>query len=68
MTNFRFIDENGENLGFIQHLKTRSVIAVDLNSILFWNAKIIAEFHGHAGNLNKQKEFEAKAEEILVVR
>lgn len=65
---FRFIDANGENLGFIQNLKTRSVIAVELNAILFWNAKIIAEFHGYAKNVEKQKEFEAKAEEILVVR
>lgn len=62
-----FIDQNGENLGSIHDLKTRSIIAVELNAILFWNAKIIAEFHGYAGNVEKQKEFEGKAAEILLV-
>jgi alpha,alpha-trehalase len=62
-----FINPSGENIGSIQNLKTRSVIAVELNAILFWNAKIIAEFHGYAGNLDKQKEFEGKALEILAV-
>jgi alpha,alpha-trehalase len=63
-----FINENGENIGSIQNLKTRSVVAVELNSILYWNAMIISEFYGYAGNVEKQKEFETKAEEILVVR
>lgn len=62
-----FINENGENIGTMRNLKTRSVIAVELNAILHWNAKIIAEFYGYAGNAVKQKEFEKKAEEILVV-
>lgn len=62
-----FINENGENIGTLKDLKTRSVIAVELNAILHWNAKIIAEFYGYAGNNDKQKEYEAKAQEILVV-
>jgi alpha,alpha-trehalase len=62
-----FINENGENTGSLRNLKTRSVIAVELNAILHWNAKIIAEFYGYAGNSEKQKEFEGKAQEILVV-
>lgn len=62
-----FINENGENIGSIQDLKTRSVIPVELNAILFWNAKIISEFYGYANNFEKQREFELKAEEILVV-
>jgi alpha,alpha-trehalase len=63
----RFIDNNGGNQGPIQNLKVRSIIAVELNAFLFWNAKIIAEFHGYAKNSMKQQEFERKAEEILVV-
>lgn len=63
-----FITKDGGNHGSIQDLKTRSVIPVELNAILHWNAKIIAEFYGYAGNLEKQKEFEGKAEEILLVR
>lgn len=62
-----FINENGENTGSMKQLKTRSVIPVELNSILHWNAKIIAEFYGYAGNVDKQKAFEEKAEEILSV-
>lgn len=62
-----FINENGENNGTMKHLKTRSIIAVDLNAILHWNAKIIAEFYGYAGNEDKRKEYEEKAQEILVV-
>lgn len=62
-----FINENGENTGSMKNLKTRSVIAVELNAILYWNAKIIAEFHGYAGDVDRQKVFEQKAEEILLV-
>lgn len=62
-----FINENGENTGHLRELKTRSIIPVELNAILHWNAKIIAEFYGYAGNNDKKKEFEEKAEEILVV-
>lgn len=53
---------------FPQNLKTRSIIAVELNAILHWNAKIISEFYGYAGNEVKKLEFEEKAQAILVVR
>lgn len=62
-----FINENGENIGSLKDLKTRSIIPVELNAILHWNAKIIAEFYGYAGNNEKKKEFEEKAQAILVV-
>lgn len=62
-----FINEDGENIGSLKYLKTRSVIPVELNAMLHWNAKIIAEFYGYAGNEEKQKEFEGKAQEILIV-
>lgn len=62
-----FINEDGENIGSLKYLKTRSVIPVELNAMLYWNAKIIAEFYGYAGNEEKQKEFEGKAQEILIV-
>lgn len=63
-----FINEDGGNIGSLRDLKTRSVIAVELNAILYWNAKIIAEFYGYANNVEKRKEFEDKAQEILVVK
>lgn len=60
-----FINEKGENIGTLRDLKTRSIIPVELNAILYWNAKIISEFYGYAKNVPKQKEFEMKANEIL---
>lgn len=63
-----FITEQGGNEGSMKDLKTRSIIAVELNAILHWNAKIIAEFYGYAKNYEKQVEYEKKADEILVVK
>lgn len=60
-----FINKNGENIGTLKDLKARSIIPVELNAILYWNAKIISEFYGYAKNATKQKEFETKADEIL---
>lgn len=62
-----FINDQGTNNGTLKNVKTRSIIAVELNAILHWNAKIIAEFYGLSGNAAKQAEFEKKAEEILIV-
>lgn len=62
-----FINDDGDNIGSLKDLKTRSIIPVELNAILHWNAKIIAEFYGLAKNEQKKKEFEEKAQEILVV-
>ena len=62
-----FINENGTNEGDLTDLKTRSIIPVELNAILYWNAKIIAEFYELSGNAVKAKEFEDKAQLLLVV-
>ncbi|KRG00297.1 uncharacterized protein Dwil_GK23271, isoform C [Drosophila willistoni] len=60
-----FINENGTNVGNLSTIKTRSVVAVDLNALLHWNAKIIAEFHSKAGNTEKVTEYETKAQKIM---
>ncbi|NP_001291906.1 trehalase isoform X1 [Bactrocera dorsalis] len=60
-----FVDENGTNDGGLKNLKTRSIVPVDLNALLYMNAKIIAEFHDKAGNTAKSAEYEAKAARIL---
>lgn len=62
-----FINEDGENTGDLRNLKTRSIIPVELNAILFWNAKIIAEFYGLANNTERQEEFLKKAEALKKV-
>uniref|UniRef100_A0A1B0GQK5 Trehalase n=1 Tax=Phlebotomus papatasi TaxID=29031 RepID=A0A1B0GQK5_PHLPP len=52
------------NTGDLRNLKTRSIIPVELNAILFWNAKIIAEFYVMAKNLTKAMVFEQRAQQI----
>ncbi|KAH8254403.1 hypothetical protein KR032_009879 [Drosophila birchii] len=61
-----FINENGTNVGNLTHLKTRSIVPVDLNAFLYWNAKLIAEFHAKAGNIEKVTEYETKAQKLLL--
>ncbi|EDV36486.2 uncharacterized protein Dana_GF11930, isoform B [Drosophila ananassae] len=60
-----FINENGTNVGNLTNLKTRSIVPVDLNALLFMNAKIIAEFHSKAKNPDKVAEYEKKAQKLL---
>lgn len=60
--------KNGTNEGTLRDLKTRSIVAVDLNSLLFWNAKILAEFSITAGNATKAAQFEREAQLINIVR
>ncbi|XP_075219762.1 trehalase-like isoform X2 [Lycorma delicatula] len=36
---------NGTNKGNLTNLRTRSIIPVDLNSIIYWNANLLAEFY-----------------------
>lgn len=62
-----FINENGTNVGTLEHLKTREIIPVELNAILHWNAKIIAEFYGYAGNDSKRDEFLGIAKKFMDV-
>lgn len=59
-----FINAEGTNKGTLTNLKTRSIIPVELNAILFWNAKIISEFYLYKGNAVKAAEYECKAQEI----
>ncbi|XP_017092529.1 trehalase isoform X2 [Drosophila bipectinata] len=60
-----FINANGTNVGNLTDLKTRSIVPVDLNALLFMNAKIIAELHSKNNNAEKVTEYEKKAQKIL---
>ncbi|GBP36063.1 Trehalase [Eumeta japonica] len=44
---------NGTNKGNLTNLKTRSIIPVDLNAIMCWNAQLMTEFHERLGNNEK---------------
>lgn len=63
-----FINENGTNDGDLRNLKTRSIIPVELNAILYWNAKIIAEFYGYKGDTTKQQLYENRSNQFMKVR
>ncbi|XP_053689119.1 trehalase isoform X2 [Sabethes cyaneus] len=60
----RWFIKDGTNAGTLTDLKCRSIIAVELNAILYWNAKIISEFYKLKNDLQKATTYEAKADEI----
>lgn len=62
-----FINDDGENLGDLRNLKTRSIIPVELNAILYWNAKIIAEFYGYKNDTTKQEQYKKLSDEFKAV-
>lgn len=60
----RWFIKNGTNEGRLINTKCRSIVPVELNAILFWNAKILAEFSTRLNNPSKAAEFESKAMEF----
>lgn len=63
----RWFIKDGTNAGNLTDLKCRSIVAVELNAILYWNALIIAEFYGYRndiGSIAKKEEYLAKADEL----
>ncbi|CAH2987245.1 unnamed protein product [Chilo suppressalis] len=44
---------NGTNKGNLTNLKTRSIVPVDLNAIMCWNAQIMTEFYTILGDRNR---------------
>lgn len=45
-----FVDENGGNTGSLVDLKTRYIVPVELNSILYGNAVILSNFYRQLGD------------------
>uniref|UniRef100_A0AAG5DU88 Trehalase n=1 Tax=Anopheles atroparvus TaxID=41427 RepID=A0AAG5DU88_ANOAO len=63
----RWFIKDGTNAGNLTDLKCRSIVAVELNAILYWNAVIIAEFYGLRNDIasnGKRDEYLLKAEEL----
>uniref|UniRef100_T1HKP0 Trehalase n=2 Tax=Rhodnius prolixus TaxID=13249 RepID=T1HKP0_RHOPR len=48
-----FINEKGENEGTLINIKAKSIIPVDLNAIIYWNARLLSKF---CKMLNRTKE------------
>lgn len=63
----RWFIKNGTNIGQLRDIKTRSIVPVELNAILHYNAKVLAEYHTKVGNTNIATKYEYKAHKILEV-
>ncbi|EEB13930.1 Trehalase precursor, putative [Pediculus humanus corporis] len=61
----RWFIKNGTNKGNLTDTKTKYIVPVDLNSILYWNAKLLCYFSKMVGNITKANYYESKASEIL---
>lgn len=63
-----FITNDGDNKGSLRDIKCRYIIPVELNAMLFWNAKILVDFHFQNGDVQKSTDFEKEAQKLYLVR
>lgn len=63
----RWFIKNATNRGQLIDTKCTEIIPVELNSILFANAKALAKFHSHLGNENIAARYTQKAENLHTV-
>ena len=48
----------------LKDLKTRFIVPVDLNSLLYWNGRLLSEFHTLLGNSEKAATYHEQAETL----
>lgn len=60
----RWFMKDGSNRGTLDDIKCRSIVPVELNSILFKNAIILAEFYKIAKNPKKAAKFKRRAKAL----
>lgn len=58
-------NQNFPFAGNLTNLKTRYIIPVDLNAILYWNAEILSDFYQQLGNYEKTVKYRLIAQEWL---
>lgn len=63
----RWFVKNGTNEGQLIDIKARSIVPVDLNAIMYFNAKTLAEFHTKLGNSKIAVKYENSANQIYEV-
>lgn len=63
----RWFIKNGTNDGQLYNTHAKEIIPVELNAILYSNAKTIAEFHRKLGNTNIAAKYENRAQQIFEV-
>lgn len=57
-------DDLSPRNGSLVDLQCRSIVPVELNAILYWNANILAEFYRALGNETEAERYEVIADEI----
>lgn len=63
----RWFIKNGTNLGQLHNTHAKSIIPVELNAMLYFNAKTIAQFHAKLGNDNIAAKYENRARQMFEV-
>lgn len=63
----RWFIKNGTNEGQLFDIKTRSIVPVELNAMIYFNAKTLAEYHTKIGNTNIAAKYQYKSEKIYEV-
>ncbi|CAG9816903.1 unnamed protein product [Phaedon cochleariae] len=53
----RWFINDATNKGNLTTIKTRSIVPVDLNAIIYWNAALLSEFHELLGNEEKAQHY-----------
>nr|QWX20096.1 trehalase 2 [Henosepilachna vigintioctopunctata] len=61
----RWFITNGTDNGNLTNIKTRSIIPVDLNAMLYWNAQILGDFNKLLNNKEKAEFYYEKAKELM---
>nr|AOT99589.1 trehalase 2 [Leptinotarsa decemlineata] len=61
----RWFVTDATNKGNLTNIKTRSIVPVDLNALMYWNAAILAEFHELLNNKKKAANYSNIASEWM---
>ncbi|XP_050313151.1 trehalase-like isoform X2 [Anthonomus grandis grandis] len=62
----RWFITNSTNKGNLTNLKTRSIVPVDLNAIIYWNAVLLSEYNNMFGNQERARYFSDLAEQWMI--
>lgn len=63
----RWFIKNGTNQGELYDIHTKSIIPVELNAILYFNAKTIAKFYRELGKTSHAVKYEKRARQLFNV-
>ncbi|KAK5639249.1 hypothetical protein RI129_011741 [Pyrocoelia pectoralis] len=61
----RWFIRNGTNKGNLSNTNIRSIVPIDLNAIMYWNAAILSEFYHTLNNVEKSQKYADIAKEWM---